>query len=63
MVAMITVLCVKFNIVVIFSPLSSMDIYVVYCLLLLFVYSMDGFRVVKLEDVLPQLDILITATG
>ena len=25
--------------------------------------SMDGFRVVKLEDILPQLDILITATG
>lgn len=27
------------------------------------VCSMDGFRVVKLEDVLPLLDILITATG
>ncbi len=25
--------------------------------------SMDGFRVVKLEDVLPVLDVLITATG
>jgi S-adenosylhomocysteine hydrolase len=24
---------------------------------------MDGFRVVKLEDVLPLLDILVTATG
>ena len=28
-----------------------------------FVCSMDGFRVVKLEDVIPHLDILITATG
>ena len=25
--------------------------------------SMDGFRVVKLDSVLPQIDILITATG
>ena len=25
--------------------------------------SMDGFRVVRLEDVLPHLDILISATG
>ena len=24
---------------------------------------MDGLRVVKLDDILPQLDILITATG
>ena len=25
--------------------------------------SMDGFRVVKLDTILPQIDVLITATG
>ena len=28
-----------------------------------FFFSMDGFRVVRLEDVLSHLDILISATG
>lgn len=37
--------------------------YVYVCTIVCFVYSMDGFRVVRLEDVLPLLDILITATG
>lgn len=27
------------------------------------VYSMDGFRVVKLSEVIRQVDILVTATG
>ena len=35
----------------------------VFIILLEMVCSMDGFRVVKLEDVLHTLDILITATG
>ncbi len=29
----------------------------------MFVFSMDGLRVVRLEDILHQVDILITATG
>ncbi len=29
----------------------------------MFVFSMDGLRVVRLDDILPQVDILITATG
>ena len=36
---------------------------VLMCTVLSPVHSMDGFRVVKLDDVLPQLDVLITATG
>ncbi len=29
----------------------------------MFVFSMDGLRVVRLDDILHQVDILITATG
>lgn len=35
----------------------------IICVVECLVRSMDGFRVVKLDDILPHLDILITATG
>ena len=41
------------------SVVTGICLFVFVCMCV----SMDGFRVVKLEDVLPHLDLLVTATG
>lgn len=44
--------------------LQTEVVHLVSCLnLLLFTFSMDGFRVVKLNEVIRNVDIVITATG